>query len=101
MVQCTNCGADNKKDSKFCIQCGSSLQSNEFTVDREVCFGEKSVPNVANFFILIFGLLLISSGVNQLLEFYKIRFTLWPWVLIVIGLAVIYWVLSRFRQTSN
>jgi hypothetical protein len=72
--------------------------SREYTVDRETCFGGGPLPNIARFFLLIFGLLLISGGVNELLEFYGIRFTLWPFVLIAIGIIAIYWRLSLTKR---
>ena len=98
MVRCTSCGTENTEDSKFCVQCGSSLQSREYTVDRETCFGGGPPPKIARFFVLIFGLLLVSGGVNELLEFYGIRLTLWPFVLITIGIIVIYWGLSLTKR---
>ena len=102
MIHCTSCGTENVEDAKFCIQCGRSLQSGEYTVDRETCFGGGPLPkpsyNVGRFFVLIFGLLLISGGVDQLLQFYRIRFSLWPFVLIVIGIIVLYWGLSLTKR---
>lgn len=98
MIRCASCGTRNVEDAKFCIQCGRSLQSKEYTVDRETCFGGGPLPRIARFFVLIFGLLLISGGVNELLEFYRIRFTLWPFVLIAIGIIVIYWGLSLTKR---
>ena len=86
------------EDAKFCIECCSYLQRREYTVDRDTCFGGGPPTNVARFFVLIFGLLLISGGVNGLLRFYRIRFTLWPFVLIIIGIAIIYYGLSRSRS---
>ena len=98
MVRCTSCGTENTKDAKFCVQCGSSLQSREYTVDKETCFGGGPFPRIARFFLLIFGLLIISGGVNELFAFYRIRFTLWPFVLIIIGIIVIYWGLSLTKR---
>ena len=98
MVRCTGCGTENAEDAKFCVQCGSSLQSREYTVDKEICFGGGPLPDIARFVLLIFGLLLISGGVNELLAFYRIRFTLWPFVLIIVGVLVIYWGLSLTKR---
>ena len=98
MVRCTSCGTENTEAAKFCVQCGSSLRSREYSVDRDTCFGSGPLRSIGRFFVLILGLLLISGGVNELLVFYRIRFTLWPFVLIVVGLIVIYWGLSLTKR---
>ncbi|MCW4027200.1 MAG: hypothetical protein NWE76_06940 [Candidatus Bathyarchaeota archaeon] len=67
-------------------------------MDRDTCFGSGPLRSIGRFFVLILGLLLISGGVNELLVFYRIRFNLWPFVLIVVGLIVIYWGLSLTKR---
>lgn len=98
MIRCTSCGTENAEDAKFCVQCGSSLHGREYTVDKETCFGGGPSPRIARFIFLIFGLLIISGGVNELLEFYRIRFTLWPFVLIILGIIVVYWGISLTKR---
>jgi uncharacterized membrane protein len=47
---------------------------------------------------LIVGIILILWGVSQILELYNIRFNIWSWVLIIIGLYIIYRALKSSRR---
>jgi uncharacterized membrane protein YvbJ len=98
MVKCESCGADNIEDSKYCMQCGSSLKNTKYTLDRDICFGAGPLPRIVKYIMLIIGLLIIVSGISQILEFYKINFVLWPWVYIFLGLIIIYWVVKSSRN---
>ena len=61
---------------------------------RDLCFGP--FEGVFRYFWLIIGLLILGWGLSSLLEIYfHITFQIWPFVVIAIGLYIIYHVLTR------
>jgi uncharacterized membrane protein YvbJ len=110
VVRCTKCGAENKEDARYCVQCGASLyissareekhekhekyEKHEKT-EADVCFG----PLLSvRYFWLIVGLLIVFWGISQLVEIlFAVTFPIWPFFLIILGLYMIYRVLSRRR----
>jgi hypothetical protein len=69
---------------------------NQHKQERDVCL-ESLRP--LRYLWLIIGLLIVWWGVSSLLEIhFSITVHLWPFVLIAIGLYIIYHVLSRSRH---
>ena len=101
MNQCKNCGAENGDDSKFCIQCGTAIQKTEkkFELNREV--SSNALHQLFRFISLIIGLYIISWGITEILKFYGIRFIIWPWIAVVIGLYIIYRILKKNRNNQE
>jgi uncharacterized membrane protein YvbJ len=95
VIKCKNCGAENVDDSKFCIKCGTSIQKivKKYELNREV--SSNTLYQILRFIALIFGLYLISWGITEILRFYGIRFIIWPWIVIIIGLYVLYRILKK------
>lgn len=104
MVRCTKCGTENTEDAKYCVQCGASLypsrtrqEKYEKTEARDMCFGP---TQPARYFWLIIGLIIIFWGASELLKIYlAITLEIWPFIVIAIGLYIIYRVLSRSQRT--
>jgi len=68
---------------------------NRYKEERDACFGPLQP---LRYFWLIIGLLILWWGFSSLLEIYfRITLHIWPFVLVAIGLYIIYRVLSRPR----
>jgi hypothetical protein len=94
MVYCTKCGAENPENSATCSKCGASMNPPPYRENRnyrrgwddDACFGRSYMGGV------IIGLFILILGVSQLIgdtyawaSFDK----LWPWLLIVMAIAII------------
>lgn len=103
MVHCVKCGADNRDDAQYCIQCGASLYPTRVRDEKyekresDICFG---IGQSVRYFWLIFGILIMLWGISQLLKvYYRITLEIWPLVLIVLGLFLVYRSLTQsFRK---
>ena len=61
-----------------------------------MCFGP---PETARYFWLIVGAAVILWGVSELVRIYTpITLEVWPFILIAIGLYIVYRILSRERR---
>jgi len=73
----------------------SEKQEKYEKTETDVCFGPL---RPVRYFWLIIGLLIILWGVSQLIEvLFDITLNIWPFIVIVLGLYIIYRVLSRRR----
>lgn len=102
MVRCAKCGTDNEEGARYCVQCGASLRPSSQRyekyekTERDVCFGP---PETARYFWLIVGAAVILWGVSELVRIYTpITLEVWPFILIAIGLYIVYRILSRERR---
>jgi uncharacterized membrane protein YvbJ len=104
MVRCTKCGTENKEDARYCTQCGAPLHPSkvrhekyEKTETRDMCFG---AAQSFRYFWLLVGIAIVLWGVFQLLQIYfEITLEVWPFILIAIGLYIIYRILARPQGT--
>ncbi len=107
MVYCAKCGAQNPEDARFCVQCGAPLyapravgekeEKHEKYEKSEEALGIRLSPKL---FWLIIGLLIFFWGLNQLLEsLFRFSLPFMSIALIVMGLYIIYRVLTRQRKT--
>jgi hypothetical protein len=68
MITCSNCGADNREDAKFCNNCGAPLYSVKGRERREeACFGQDRRDTdwlglvSFGFFIIIVGIVIVVN----------------------------------------
>lgn len=101
-VSCTECGSENDENARYCVQCGASLRSSTVryegrrTSQRDACFG---YTRPVRYFWLLVGLVIILWGVTDLLRIYfQIRIEMWPFILIAIGIYIIYRASMRYRR---
>ena len=99
MVRCTKCGVENKEDARFCIQCGASLipaRVRHEKSDYDICYGP---VHAVRFFWLFLGTILLLWGITEVLGIlFNVSLNIWPFLIIVVGLYIIYRVLSRPRR---
>jgi len=98
MVRCTKCGTENKEDAFYCTQCGEPLREGvprRMPVRRseeEMCFGEGR----RIFWPILIGIIIVLWGIGML-----INFSIWPIIVIVIGLFIIFRVLYYYRRNQS
>ena len=105
LVRCTKCGTENKEDARYCVQCGAILRPSRVVGEKseksekyekteaDACFGPL---RPVRYFWLLVGLLIVLWGVSQLVAvLFAIQLDIWPFILIALGLYVIYRVLTR------
>ena len=114
MVYCRKCGTKNEEGVKYCIQCGAVLGVSRRTYEKqekqekqekdekhekdemESCFG--SSRNLRYFWLLL-GTVIIIWGVTDILNaYFHTNVEIWPILLIVVGLFIIYQVLQHLRR---
>jgi predicted nucleic acid-binding Zn ribbon protein len=102
MARCTRCSAENAEDARYCIQCGASLQPSGVGAERQGMREKDSRFNRSrpvSFFWLLVGVAIVLWGLSDLLAIYlKIRLEVWPLIVIVLGLYLIYRALYRTRR---
>jgi len=84
MVYCSKCGTDNEEDTKFCVKCGAELSPERGMrrrpEKRDECFG---LPRGGAIFGLVIGLIIILSGLRELLNW---SIDLGPFITIIVGI---------------
>ena len=109
MVTCSKCGAKNKDDDRFCVNCGGPLYSMKSVERRgDTCFGSERrmgeecfglpygkaiVGIIIGFFIIIYGL---SIAFNVDLGRWTGAFAL-----LTIGILIIAGILYSHRRRSS
>ena len=98
MVTCTNCGASNEDDARFCVSCGSSLSPAERTQKREdTCFGRPGkrveeecfgLPYGGAIVGIILGVFIIIIGLSISLGL-DIGTIIGPAIAIIIGILIV------------
>ncbi len=109
MVYCTKCGAENKDEAQYCINCGASLwgerrarerpekYEKEEKEEREMCFG----PPLSTYWGAIIGIIIVAAGSFFLLQQYELipkTVEIWPLFIILLGILIIISVLYRSRR---
>jgi len=115
MVHCQDCGTLNDDDAKYCTRCGAPLKEGVPYVVQPYRRGEKDEKDEkdekqekeetgekyetmdadARNWVAFFGILIILAGVISLLEEWHIASwanwdTLWPFIVIVLGLWIVW-----------
>jgi hypothetical protein len=94
MVYCTKCGTENSDDAVVCTNCGASLSPSipryrrHEGWDNDICFGGRGSKT----WPLIIGAFIILIGLSNLLDntFFWARWdNIWPFFIIIIGLAIV------------
>jgi len=107
MVYCAKCGAQNKDEAKFCINCGAALYPEKKIEKREeTCFGEPEKRMEEGCFGLPYGGVIVGivAGVFIILLGLAIAFGQdvgrWagPFILIVVGLLIVAGALYGLRR---
>jgi hypothetical protein len=87
LVYCSKCGTNNEEDTKYCINCGASLDPSaprEIRREkRDECFG---LPHGGAIAGIIFGIIIILWGLR---EFFDWRVDFGPFFVIIIGLLIV------------
>jgi len=89
VVYCTECGARNPDDAKFCVKCGAALypERSPGRVShgraREMCFG---VPVSGRIWGVVFGLVIVLWGLSDLMGR---RLNFFAILAIVFGFAIL------------
>ncbi len=100
MVYCNKCGAENDEEADVCAKCGASLGATVHRVRRrdyesDMCFGRRGGTPILG---LLFGLMILLWGLSNLMGgmFRWMRvYNLWPILIIVLGLVIIWDNLSK------
>jgi len=113
LVYCTNCGAENEDDAKFCRECGTNLNLprkgfEERIEDWGEKFGEQAekwgeefgrtfeegcfkIPYFGTIIGLIIGIMIIGVGISFILGVWWEPF--FPIMVIVFGLLIVFGIL--------
>jgi uncharacterized membrane protein YvbJ len=95
MVYCTKCGTKNPDDATTCSNCGASLYSTreerrrQYRRYEQECFG---IPHGGTIVGIAFGVIILLAGLIIILQQENIipqNVTLWPFVLIILGLLIL------------
>lgn len=96
MVTCSECGAENSDEARFCSECGASLYSTSNSVKRkearDQCFG---LPHGGTIWGIIFGLIIILWGLRELLG---LRIDFGPFMIIIIGVLILGGAIYRYTR---
>jgi uncharacterized membrane protein YvbJ len=104
MVYCTKCGTKNPDDATTCSNCGAPLNPTREERRRHYrryeheCFG---IPHGATIVGMAFGLIILLAGLIIILQQENIipeTVTLWPFVLIILGVLIIVGALFRMGR---
>jgi uncharacterized membrane protein YvbJ len=98
MVKCTKCGAENRDDASYCSQCGEPLHGGmpkrRQPSDEDFCFGERRGPFFTyGFWPLLIGIIIVLWGIGMIFNF-----SIWPYIVIAIGLYIIFRAFYRRRR---
>jgi uncharacterized membrane protein YvbJ len=100
LVYCSKCGTENEDDAVECKNCGAPLRRPAYRKYRrryedEICFGARGgIPILG----VLIGLIIILWGVSSLLGSvfrWAVWGRLWPFLIIALGLLIVFNVLSR------
>lgn len=110
MVRCTNCGTENRDDSRFCSNCGENMRETLKRGRREdKCFGQGekrvedecfSLPRGGSIVGLIFGVLIIIAGLSLAFGV-DISQVIGPFIVIIIGLLIIAGVIYSLSKKTR
>jgi len=101
MVRCPRCGAENKDDARFCIQCGTNLETGAYPYRlrerrrmEEECFG---IPRGGQIAGIVFGMIIVLVGLALLFEI-NIWRMIGPMIAIIFGILIVIGALYRLRR---
>ncbi|MBI5680301.1 MAG: zinc ribbon domain-containing protein [Methanobacterium sp.] len=109
MVYCHKCGTKNADDAEFCSKCGESLKEtsdyggrhhhrhhdDHYYRQRQECFG---LPHGNIIGPLIIGIIFILIGLASLTGFKDIWTYIWPAVIVIVGLLIIFGAIYGTRK---
>lgn len=104
MVYCSKCGTKNPDDATTCSNCGAPLnptreeRRRHYRRYEEECFG---IPHAASIVGMAIGLIILLGGLIIILQEENLiskNVSLWPFVLIILGVLIIVGALHRIAR---